>query len=68
MTLVDLPGITRVPVGDQPSDIESRLRAMILKYVKVGCLAAGAGACVPLWTIGGRQWLRAWAEHGWSMG
>jgi replication fork clamp-binding protein CrfC len=37
MTLVDLPGITRVPVGDQPSDIEGRLRAMILEYVKV-CL------------------------------
>lgn len=36
MTLVDLPGITRVPVGDQPSDIEARLRAMILEYIKVG--------------------------------
>jgi dynamin 1-like protein len=26
MTLVDLPGIARVPVGDQPVDIEVRLR------------------------------------------
>ncbi|KAL4459064.1 hypothetical protein ABPG75_013929 [Micractinium tetrahymenae] len=34
MTLVDLPGITRVPVGDQPSDIEARLRAMIREYVR----------------------------------
>ena len=24
MTLVDLPGIARVPVGDQPADIEAR--------------------------------------------
>lgn len=34
MTLVDLPGITRVPVGDQPSDIEARLRAMIHGYIR----------------------------------
>eukprot|EP00884_Botryococcus_braunii_P002074 jgi/Botrbrau1/11868/Bobra.126_2s0004.2 len=34
MTLVDLPGITRVPVGDQPSDIEARIRSMILEYIK----------------------------------
>jgi hypothetical protein len=26
MTLVDLPGIARVPVGDQPADIEVRAR------------------------------------------
>uniref|UniRef100_A0ACD5UQW6 Uncharacterized protein n=1 Tax=Avena sativa TaxID=4498 RepID=A0ACD5UQW6_AVESA len=34
ITLVDLPGITRVPVGDQPSDIESRIRTMIMQYIK----------------------------------
>eukprot|EP00887_Chlorella_sp_A99_P006729 scaffold3.g6729.t1 len=34
MTLVDLPGITRVPVGGQPSDIEARVRRMILEYVR----------------------------------
>ncbi|KAK9942445.1 hypothetical protein M0R45_008112 [Rubus argutus] len=33
MTLVDLPGITKVPVGDQPSDIESRIRKMIMSYI-----------------------------------
>ncbi|KFM27720.1 Dynamin-1-like protein [Auxenochlorella protothecoides] len=33
MTLVDLPGITRVPVGDQPNDIEARVRAMVLDYI-----------------------------------
>jgi len=27
MTLVDLPGICRVPVGDQPADIEARQQA-----------------------------------------
>ncbi|KAG2396215.1 Dynamin-related protein [Vigna angularis] len=30
ITLVDLPGITKVPVGDQPSDIEARIRTMII--------------------------------------
>ncbi|KAI3863296.1 hypothetical protein MKW98_029594, partial [Papaver atlanticum] len=34
ITLVDLPGITKVPVGDQPSDIEARIRTMILSYIK----------------------------------
>ncbi|OAE24581.1 hypothetical protein AXG93_2415s1630 [Marchantia polymorpha subsp. ruderalis] len=34
ITLVDLPGITKVPVGDQPSDIEARVRTMILNYIK----------------------------------
>ena len=33
MTLVDLPGMTRVPVGDQPVDIEKQIRRMILKYI-----------------------------------
>lgn len=34
LTLVDLPGITKVPVGDQPSDIEKQIRAMCLKYIE----------------------------------
>ncbi|KAE8672708.1 hypothetical protein F3Y22_tig00111835pilonHSYRG00251 [Hibiscus syriacus] len=34
ITLVDLPGITKVPVGDQPSDIEARIRTMIVSYIK----------------------------------
>jgi len=33
MTLVDLPGMTRVPVGDQPADIEKQIRSLILKYI-----------------------------------
>ncbi|XP_050777564.1 dynamin-1-like protein isoform X3 [Gopherus flavomarginatus] len=33
LTLVDLPGITKVPVGDQPPDIEGQVREMILSYV-----------------------------------
>jgi dynamin 1-like protein len=32
---VDLPGLTKVPVGDQPSDIEARIRTMIMSYIKV---------------------------------
>jgi len=33
LTLVDLPGITRVPVGDQPVDIEQQIRQMVLTYI-----------------------------------
>ncbi|OBZ88894.1 Vacuolar protein sorting-associated protein 1 [Choanephora cucurbitarum] len=33
LTLIDLPGLTKVPVGDQPKDIEKQIRDMILKYV-----------------------------------
>ena len=31
---MDLPGLARVPVGDQPGDIEARIRAMITEYIK----------------------------------
>ncbi|KAK3022739.1 hypothetical protein RJ639_045604, partial [Escallonia herrerae] len=34
ITLLDLPGMTKVPVGDQPSDIEARIRTMILSYIR----------------------------------
>ena len=33
LTLVDLPGITKVPVGDQPEDIEIQIRNLIFKYI-----------------------------------
>ncbi|KAF9571000.1 vacuolar protein sorting-associated protein 1 [Mortierella alpina] len=33
LTLVDLPGLTKVPVGDQPKDIEKQIRDMIVKYI-----------------------------------
>lgn len=33
LTLIDLPGLTKVPVGDQPKDIEKQIRDMILKYI-----------------------------------
>ncbi|KAF9115682.1 vacuolar protein sorting-associated protein 1 [Mortierella sp. AM989] len=33
LTLVDLPGLTKLPVGDQPKDIEKQIRDMIIKYV-----------------------------------
>lgn len=39
LTLVDLPGITKVPVGDQPPDIETQIRNMILEFItKDNCL------------------------------
>ncbi|ORY37195.1 hypothetical protein BCR33DRAFT_758928 [Rhizoclosmatium globosum] len=33
LTMVDLPGLTKVPVGDQPKDIEKLIREMIMKYI-----------------------------------
>ncbi|KAG7562715.1 hypothetical protein FFLO_01875 [Filobasidium floriforme] len=33
LTLVDLPGLTKVPVGDQPRDIERQIREMLLKFI-----------------------------------
>ncbi|XP_020279385.1 dynamin-1-like protein isoform X2 [Pseudomyrmex gracilis] len=33
LTLIDLPGITKVPVGDQPEDIESQIRELVLQYI-----------------------------------
>ncbi|XP_075998025.1 dynamin-1-like protein isoform X1 [Genypterus blacodes] len=33
LTLVDLPGITKLPVGDQPKDIEIQIRDLIVKYI-----------------------------------
>lgn len=39
LTLIDLPGLTKVPVGDQPLDIEQQIRSMILTYIsKESCL------------------------------
>ncbi|KAK5071170.1 vacuolar protein sorting-associated protein 1 [Lithohypha guttulata] len=34
LTLVDLPGLTKVPVGDQPRDIERQIRDMVLKQIQ----------------------------------
>lgn len=33
LTLVDLPGLTKVPVGDQPRDIERQIKDMLMKYI-----------------------------------
>jgi len=33
LTLVDLPGLTKVPVGDQPEDIETQIRQLVSKYI-----------------------------------
>ncbi|XP_039289608.1 dynamin isoform X5 [Nilaparvata lugens] len=34
LTLIDLPGMTKVPIGDQPADIEHQIRAMIMQFIK----------------------------------
>ncbi|OTB01498.1 hypothetical protein M426DRAFT_25531 [Hypoxylon sp. CI-4A] len=33
LTLVDLPGLTKVPIGDQPADIEKQTRTLISEYI-----------------------------------
>ncbi|XP_052221466.1 dynamin-1-like isoform X2 [Dreissena polymorpha] len=39
LTLIDLPGLTKVPVGDQPADIEAQIRNMLLEFItKESCL------------------------------
>ncbi|XP_053325008.1 dynamin-3 [Spea bombifrons] len=39
LTLIDLPGITKVPVGDQPPDIEHQIREMIMQFIsRENCL------------------------------
>lgn len=39
LTLIDLPGMTRVAVGDQPADIETQIRDMVLSFIrKESCL------------------------------
>lgn len=39
LTLVDLPGLTKIPVGDQPSDIERQIRSLVTDYIsKPNCI------------------------------
>lgn len=39
ITLIDLPGLTKVPVGDQPADIEQQIRDMLFLFIsKETCL------------------------------
>ena len=39
ITLIDLPGLTKIAVGDQPVDIEAQIRDMLLQYItKETCL------------------------------
>ncbi|KAK3782581.1 hypothetical protein RRG08_028075 [Elysia crispata] len=39
LTLIDLPGMTKVAVGDQPLDIEVQIRSMLLEFItKESCL------------------------------
>ncbi|XP_073693961.1 dynamin-2 isoform X12 [Garra rufa] len=39
LTLIDLPGMTKVAVGDQPADIEHQIRDMIMQFItRESCL------------------------------
>ena len=34
LTLVDLPGLTKVPVGDQPTNIEIQIERLVRDYIE----------------------------------
>ena len=34
ITLIDLPGLTKIAVGDQPTDIGEKIREMIMTFVE----------------------------------
>ncbi|XP_063393220.1 dynamin isoform X3 [Cydia fagiglandana] len=34
LTLIDLPGLTKVPIGDQPADIEAQIKGMIFQFIR----------------------------------
>ena len=34
LTLVDLPGITKNPIGDQPKDIEAQVKKLVMQYIE----------------------------------
>jgi dynamin 1-like protein len=39
LTLVDLPGVTCVPIGDQPHNNKKQIRDMLMKYIsKPACI------------------------------
>lgn len=39
ITMIDLPGLTKVPVGDQPVDIEAQIKDMLFQFItKETCL------------------------------
>ncbi|RCI04607.1 Dynamin- GTPase protein [Rhizopus stolonifer] len=33
LTLVDLPGLTKIPIGDQPNDIEKQIRSLVMDFI-----------------------------------
>jgi len=34
LTLIDLPGLTKVAIGDQPVDIEQQIKQMIFQFIR----------------------------------
>ena len=34
LTMIDMPGITKIPTGDQPFDIEQRISELSMHYIK----------------------------------
>lgn len=66
MSLVDLPGIARNAVGDQPTDIEARLKSMVTEYIRVPTciILAVSAANVDLANSDALQMAAQWDKEG----
>lgn len=66
LTLIDLPGLTKVPVGNQPLDIEFRIRKLVLKYIRDpnSIILAVITANTDMATSEGLQLAREWDPEG----
>jgi len=51
LTLVDLPGLTKVPIGDQPKDIEKQIRDMLFKHISKLASSLQSLQPTPTWQI-----------------
>lgn len=58
------PGITRVPVGDQPDDIYAKVKALIMRYIQ-GDDKARLSACQPASLC---VLAELWARETWAAG
>jgi len=66
LTLVDLPGLTKVPTGKQPADVAERIRKLVMHYIsQPSCLIlAVSGANIDLATSDALAIAREVDPHG----
>ena len=66
LTLVDMPGMTKIPTGDQPQDIEAKINELNYRYVapKNAIIMAVCAANVDLANSDGLKLARKVDPHG----